>query len=211
MESFEEKLNKYTDRNELVSHIKYLKDNGVISTAKTKGKETSELVMFFLESVETIEEGSEIEKKIVFENQSLVLMYNSLAAKVERNSVEQMTENFKNNLQKTKEVPKDVQIVNAYGSGKLIEKEKIKKKKVTLKEFTESIHKGRNMFGMKIKSEYHKVAKLMIEKKSKGEIKKILGTDNATIKECLRVIDKTKFEVTEKGLKNEKTYRIIKI
>ena len=40
MESFEEKLNKYTDRNELISHLKYLKDIGVIPSVKTKGKET---------------------------------------------------------------------------------------------------------------------------------------------------------------------------
>ena len=93
MESFEEKLNKYTDRNELISHLKYLKDIGVIPSVKSKGKETYELVMNFLESVETIEKDSEVERKVVFENQSLVIMYNTLASKVEKLDIERMTEN----------------------------------------------------------------------------------------------------------------------
>ena len=211
MESFEEKLNKYTDRNELISHLKYLKDIGVISSVKTKGKETFELVMTFLESVEMIEKDSEVERKIVFENQSLVIMYNTLAAKVEKNDIQKMTENFKVNVEKTKTVPDDVQVVAAYGSGKLVEKEKIKKKKIKLEEFTENISKNRDMFGFKLKSENHKIVKLILEKKCKGDIKKILGIDNSIIRECLKMIDKTKFEVIEKGLKNEKTYRIIKI
>lgn len=211
MESFEEKLNKYTDRNELITHLKYLKDIGVISSVKTKGKETHELVMIFLESVEMIEKDSEVERKIVFENQSLVIMYNTLAAKVEKNDIERMTENFKMNVEKTKTVPDDVQIVSAYGSGKIIKKEKIKKKKVNLEEFTENIHKNRDMFGFKLKSENHKIMKLIVEKKCKGDIKKILGVDNKTIRECLAHINNEKFEIAEKGLKNEKTYRIIKI
>ena len=211
MESFEEKLNKYTDRNELISHLKYLKDIGVIPSVKSKGKETYELVMNFLESVETIEKDSEVERKVVFENQSLVIMDNTLASKVEKHDIERMTENFKTNLDKTKNVPDDVQVVNAYGSGTLIEKEKIKKRKVKLEEFAENIHKNRDMFKFKLKSENHKIVKLMLEKKCKGDIKKILGVDNKTISECVKAIDKTKFEVVEKGLKNEKTYRIIKI
>lgn len=211
MESFEEKLNKYTDRNELISHLKYLKDIGVISSVKSKGKETFELVMTFLESVEMIEKDSEVERKIVLENQSLVIMYNTLAAKVEKNDIEKMTENFKTNVAKTKTVPDDVQIISAYGTGKLIEKEKIKKKKVRLEEFAENIQKNRNMFGFKLKSENHKIVKLILEKKCKGDIKKILGVDNTAIRKCLNLINKTKYEVVEKGLKNEKTYRIIKI
>lgn len=211
MEAFEEKLNKYTDRNELISHMKYLKDIGVVSSVKTKGKETYELVMTFLESVEMIEKDSEVERKIVLENQSLVIMYNTLAAKVEKHDIEKMTENFKNNVEKTKTVPDDVQIVSAYGSGKLVEKEKIKKRKVKLEEFTENIFKNRDMFKFKLKSVNHKIMKLILEKKSKGEIKKILGIDNKAIKECLIDIDRTKFEIIEKGLKNDKTYRIIKI
>ena len=211
MEAFEEKLNKYTDRNELISHMKYLKDIGVVSSVKTKGKETYELVMTFLESVEMIEKDSEVERKIVLENQSLVIMYNTLAAKVEKHDIEKMTENFKSNVEKTKTVPNDVQIVSAYGSGKLVEKEKIKKRKVKLEEFTENIFKNRDMFKFKLKSVNHKIMKLILEKKSKGEIKKILGIDNKTIRECLIDIDRTKFEIIEKGLKNDKTYRIIKI
>lgn len=211
MESFEDKLNKYTDRNELISHLKYLKDIGVISSVKTKGKETHDLVMSFLESVETIEKGSEVERKVVFENQSLVIMYNSLAAKVEKYDIERMTENFRNSLEKTKEIPKDVQIVNSYGSGTLIQKEKIKKRKVKLEEFSEYIYKNRDMFNFKLKSQNHKIVKLMIEKNNKGNIKKILGITNKEISECIKMIDDTKFEVVEKGLKNEKTYRIIKI
>ena len=211
MESFEDKINKYTDRNELVSHLKYLKDIGVISSVKTKGKETYELVMLFLESVESIEQESEVEKKIVFENQSLVLMYNNLAAKIEKNDIEKMTEHFKTSLKNTKEVPKDVQVVNAYGKGELIEKQKIKKKKVTLEEFTEYVQKKRDMFGFKIKSYQHKMIQFMLEKKNRGEIKKIMEVDNKTISSTLALIDKEKFEVIEKGLKNEKTYRIIKI
>lgn len=211
MESFEDKINKYTDRNELISHLKYLKDIGVISSVKTKGKETYELVMLFLESVESIEQESEVEKKIVFENQSLVLMYNNLAAKIEKNDIEKMTEHFKTSLKNTKEVPKDVQVVNAYGKGELIEKQKIKKKKVTLEEFTEYVQKKRDMFGFKIKSYQHKMIQFMLEKKNRGEIKKIMEVDNKTISQTLEMINKEKFEVIEKGLKNEKTYRIIKI
>lgn len=211
MESFEEKLNKYTDRNELITHLKYLKDIGVISSVKTKGKETHELVMIFLESVEMIEKDSEVERKIVFENQSLVIMYNTLASKVEKNDIEKMTENFKSNVEKTKTVPDAVQVVAAYGSGKLIEKEKLKRKKVTLEEFTENIQKNRDMFGFKLKSEQHKIMKLIIEKHCKGDIKKILGIDNKLIRDCLNEINSSKFEVREKGIKNEKTYRIIKI
>ena len=211
MESFEDKINKYTDRNELVSHLKYLKDVGVISSVKTKGKETFELVMFFLESVESIEQESEIEKKIIFENQSLVLMYNTLASKIEKNDIEKMTEHFKTSLKTTKEVPKDVQIINSYAKGELIEKQKTKKKKVTLEEFTEFVQKKRDMFGFKIKSFQHKIIQFMLEKKNKGEIKKILEIDNKTIRETLELIDKERFEIIEKGLKNEKTYKFIKI
>ena len=130
MESFEEKMNKYTNREELVSHLKYLKELEIISIIKPKGKTTYELSMMFLEAVESLDPGSELEKKIIVNNQPLVLMYNTIAAKIEKHDIENMTKNFKENVEKNKTVPDDVQIVNSFGSGRLIETDSNKKKRL---------------------------------------------------------------------------------
>ena len=211
VESFEEKMNKYTNREELVSHLKYLKELEVLSVIKPKGKTTYDLSMMFLEAVESLDPGSELEKKIIVNNQPLVLMYNTIAAKIEKHDIENMTKNFKEGVEKTKVVPDDVQIVNSYGSGKLIETDSNKKKRLKLKDFDEYVYKGRDMFGFKMKSEHHKIAREMIKKKSRGEIKTILGTDNKTVKSCVVSIDPDKFEIVTNGVKDEKIFKIYKL
>ena len=123
-EKFEESINTYTDRKELLAHLKKLKDYGVWSGVKTKDKSTYALVIEFLIAVESIPMGSELEKIVTQDNQAMVILYNDLADRVEKNDVAQMTDNFKANIEVAKVYPKDVQEVMDFAYGDLVETSK---------------------------------------------------------------------------------------
>lgn len=207
MSEFREKLNKYTDRKQLISHIKYLKAKGVIKKAFTKGKETSELVYFFLNSVEEIAKQTDLEREIVVENQPLVIMYNDLAAKVENDYMKNMPENFSVETEKIIEVPKEVQVVKEYGHGNLVKKSKKKDRRVTKSKFEEE-NNGKDLFGNKIGTRSHKISALMVAGMSKGKIKSKLDVQDSDVKTAMNKIEKKGFEISKKGIKDNAIYKI---
>jgi len=203
-------LEKYADREELVSCIKYLKSKGIIDKSNTKKLDMYDLVMFFLESVETIVPKSDMERLILMDNQPLVKLYNKLAEKIEKDDVQFMTENLLINSQE-KKVPNEVQVVENFSSGKLIQKDN-DGNKITYKEFKDYVFKKRNLLGIKINDPIaHDICKWAVKGKTRGFIKEKLGVKNTDIKNTIQLIDRTKIEVITEGVKDDKVYTFIRI
>lgn len=203
-------LEKYADREELVSCIKYLKSKGIIDKSNTKKLDMYDLVMFFLESVEAIVPKSDMERLILMDNQPLVKLYNKLAEKIEKDDVQFMTENLLINSQE-KKVPNEVQVVENFSSGKLIQKDN-DGNKITYKEFKDYVFKKRNLLGIKINDAIgHDVCKWAVKGKTRGFIKEKLGITGKEIKNVIDNIDRTKIEVITEGVKDDKVYTFIRI
>jgi len=180
------------DRKNLVSVIKELNGLQIVSKIKTKEVEDNDLLIQFLESIESIEEGSSKEKMLTA---TIIKYYNEMARVVENIDNQSVLEFTQNKITQEREKPeKEIQKIVDFVTAK----EEIKTKTDGLVKITDIMGGAgpeavRDIFKFKITSKAHKILKLLLAGKRESYIVRKDIADKAEVSETLkRVKEKNK-------------------
>ena len=171
------------DRKELVSVIKELNSMEITPKLFTKNVEDFELLIKFLETVESIPEGSKEEESL---SQTIIKFYNRMAKKVEQMDSAAVLETVANDDVMKKEKPKPVKDLEEF-----VEKKKDVPTKTKMIEITDILQfvgedSKKDVFGNKVTTKNSKIMKILISGKSESFlVKKGIVEDKGTVQTAI--------------------------
>ena len=171
------------DRKELVSVIKELNSMEITPKLFTKNVEDFELLIKFLEKVESIPEGSKEEESL---SQTIIKFYNRMAKKVEQMDSAAVLETVANDDVMKKEKPKPVKDLEEF-----VEKKKDVPTKTKMIEITDILQfvgedSKKDVFGNKVTTKNSKIMKILISGKSESFlVKKGIVEDKGTVQTAI--------------------------
>lgn len=171
------------DRKELVSVIKELNSMEITPKLFTKNVEDFELLIKFLETVESIPEGSKEEESL---SQTIIKFYNRMAKKVEQMDSAAVLETVANDDVLKKEKPKPVKDLEEFvGKKKDVP---TKTKMIEITDILQFVGKDSNkdVFGNKVTTKNSKIMKILISGKSESFlVKKGIVEDKGTVQTAI--------------------------
>lgn len=174
------------DRNDLLLAIRELNGLEVVPKLYTKDIENFELLILFLERIESIPEESPQEEALT---NSIIKYYNKMARKVEamdRAAVVAVTEN---DAEKPKKKPEQVQAVEDFVNKETHIPTKTKMTQITDIMFNCEDDATKDVFGFKLDKKNHQIVKRLVNGKSEGfVIKKEIAADKSEIKAAIDFI-----------------------
>ena len=171
------------DRKELVSVIKELNSMEITPKLFTKNVEDFELLIKFLETVESIPEGSKEEESL---SQTIIKFYNRMAKKVEQMDSAAVLETVANDDAMKKGKPQPVKDLEEF-----VEKKKDVPTKTKMIEITDILQfvgedSKKDVFGNKVTTKNSKIMKILISGKSESFlVKKGIVEDKGTVQTAI--------------------------
>lgn len=180
-------MNIKIDRTELVSTTKEINATGLVDKVKTKDVPDFQLLIAFLEAVESIPEGSPDEAEIP---QSVIKYYNKMARKIEKLNSQAILEFIENETAPKKETSPEVKEVTNFLKGKPKEPTKTKLKQVTDVLYNIPDASTKDIFGLKIGGKRHEIIRRLVAGKSEGFLVKKDIADKSEITSSIDFVKK---------------------